>query len=387
MAFDPFSNSKYPTENKSFTGYVVDHKIVNGLTCYKVMCPAIHGKNVTPDKLPWVMASTGDESGASTSPVAFDKGQMVFFNKDIGTGGTGQGRITGAPTPNLAKDVNMPGNTSLVKSLGILELQLSKRGIRLPPDISKTTNANGVEVVEIVEKSKEFFHRINENLPTNGITNLTKGPLIPQLKNLPTALQAAENVFSNFESMLPGSSISPTDLLSSMTKAQKKELYATLPKKMQDVLESVLYAIPGSNSIRCDLPTFITNVLKTLKNTTNYDDLFSKLEDLLVNPNNHGLSELTNNEIDIDTVFGSIKKSIDVDGNITDKIPSSVSDLADLFGSAVSSIPSAESTLFSSINTSLPGMISRLSSDMQSRVKELLEKQPGRVTTDVDNTK
>lgn len=154
----------------------------------KVYCPLEHSPDgVKLDHLAFSpMSHSPTNHSQQMFPGVMDPGTLVYVLKT-----TGQNQVT---ILGQANDFNnsgknrTPGNMDLMNNPIILELLNRTIGILIPPDIEEII-VKGAKVKVPKEKDKEHSHNLLQGLPTHGAMFTMAGYRLPQVKNIPTALQ------------------------------------------------------------------------------------------------------------------------------------------------------------------------------------------------------
>lgn len=375
-----FDNPKFPSENKEFLGLVVDFKEDNGRILHKVRIPSLHYKNVKDEHLPYIPYEVGPgQSSLTQSFGALDKGQLVVVRKYSGQGATGFGSIVAGYQPVLPSDKSLPGNLSISNLWKYLEE--TEREIRLPPDLKKVLNENGVEVVEVVEKG---LHKLSSlyGLSTHGAQGPLNGVKIPQMSQISTALDGATSVFtSSMMSGFPGTNFNLGQLFDVMSSDMKTELFKNMPKGVSEALNTVVGMVQGYNAQtfggaimgkRVELDTFLPNVVNELKDIKNVDSLLGSLNSLMTDPKFSGLSAF---EMLIPTLFGNKILKMDSNGNFSMETPDEFNKILDMFKSALGGVKSSEGSLFDKVEA-LPNMMERMIPEVAQKLQQNMKDVP-----------
>lgn len=132
---------------------------------------------------------------------AMDPGSLVYVLKTTGQNG---GVILGQANDVVNPDNRAAGNEDLLSGQTWQELFNRTIKINIPPDIQETTE-KGAKVKKIKEKGKEHSHSLLKGLPSHGALHSMSGFRIPQLNNVPTAIQQFAGLQTNdMLSNMPG---------------------------------------------------------------------------------------------------------------------------------------------------------------------------------------
>lgn len=135
-------------------------------------------------------------------PGVMDPGTLVYVLKT-----TGQNQVTILGQANDFNNANKnrtPGNMDLMSNPIIMELLNRTIGVLIPPDIEETV-VKGAKVKVPKEKGVEHSHNLLQGLPTHGAMFQLAGYRLPQVKNIPTAMQQFNALLTEDDlSNLPG---------------------------------------------------------------------------------------------------------------------------------------------------------------------------------------
>lgn len=139
-------------------------------------------------------------------PGCLDPGSLVYVLKN-----TGQNQVTilGQANDIHNSDTNrIAGNLDLMSNPIVNELMERTIKINIPPNIEETTE-RGAKVKKIKEKNEEHKHSLLKGLPTHGALFGMSGLRLPDIKQIPTALQKFQNVMTeDMMGNMPGSMMS-----------------------------------------------------------------------------------------------------------------------------------------------------------------------------------
>ena len=187
--------------------------------------------------------------------------------------------------------------------------------------------------------------------------------LIPQLRNIDTALQSFSSLFTaDIAALLPGSVFSLGQLGNLLTDAMKKEIFDAIPKDVGQALNTLLNNIKSTegdiNGKRVNLPVFLANVVAELKESKTVEELIEKFIKIMDDESLSGMDLLDNVETIISGGFGDITLNIDALGNITETLSDAASQALSLFSSSLGGLPAVNGSLFDQVEN-LAGMIGR----------------------------
>ena len=373
-----FDNQKFPTENQEFFGWIVDYMENEGQILYKVRVPNLWGPNVPDDHLTWCAAEMPPSlGGATTSGGALDKGQFVRIKIDHGQGPSGQFTIRSTYHSTMRSNSEMPGNFSWTKIYGDALSALPRIGVKLPPDVRKKINEKGVEILEVIEKG-EFHLRDFLGIATHGTQSPLNGLRIPQLKELSTALDAAESLLtSDILSKLPGTPFALPDMFDLLGSDLTKELMDSLPELVRDALMSTMvlaqnYTDPKSLSqIRINPIVFPLKVMELLKGTNSVSDLLKNLNSLFTDSSNWGLDSLPQINETISGIFGDINLSVLSNGSVVLVQSEDYKKAATAFNSFLGNFENVEGTIYDSMED-FAGVVKRLQPEISQKINTTL---------------
>lgn len=373
-----FDNQKFPSENQEFFGWIVDYIENEGQILYKVRVPNLWGSNVPDEHLEYCAAEMPPSlGGATTSGGALDKGQFVRIKIDHGQGPSGQFTIRSTYHSTMRSNSEMPGNFSWTKIYGDALSALPRIGVKLPPDVRKKINEKGVEILEVIEKG-EFHLRDLLGIATHGTQSPLNGLRIPQLKELSTALDAAESLLtSDILSKLPGTPFALTDMFDLLGSDLTKELMDSLPELVRDALMSTMvlaqnYTDTKSLSqIRINPIVFPLKVMELLKGTNSVSDLLKNLNSLFTDSSNWGLDSLPQINETISGIFGDINLSVLSNGSIVLVQSEDYKKAATAFNSFLGNFENVEGTIYDSMED-FAGVVKRLQPEISQKINTTL---------------
>lgn len=378
-----FDNQKFPSENQEFFGWIVDYIENEGQILYKVRVPNLWGPNVPDEHLEYCAAEMPPSlGGATTSGGALDKGQFVRIKIDHGQGPSGQFTIRSTYHSTMRSNSEMPGNFSWKIMFGDALSALPRIGVKLPPDVRKKINEKGVEVVELLEKG-EFHLRDLLGVATHGTQSPINGLRIPQLKQLSTALDAAESLLtSDILSKLPGTPFTLPDMFDLLGSDLTKELMDSLPELVRDALMSTMvlaqnYTDPKSLSqIRINPIVFPLKIMELLKGSGTVTELLNNLNSLLRDSSNWGLDSLPQINETISGIFGDINMKILSNGSVVITQSDGYKKASEAFSSFLGNFENAEGTLFDTV-PDFSGLVKRLPHEVSDKIGDVLPKIRG----------
>jgi len=181
----------------------------------KIFIPGLHGKDVKTEHLAFsTMQKSPSKSSQSTFEGTLDPGSVVFVRKDTGSN---QCHIIGTGNEIYDPSSRVPGNMDLLSIPQIQQAINRTLDIRIPPQVSETM-VGGVKVRQKQEKGQLHSHSLMKGIPANGAIYPLSGAIVPQVKGVASATEAASMLLTPaLASLIPGSSISLGNLLGSLT--------------------------------------------------------------------------------------------------------------------------------------------------------------------------
>ena len=352
-------------------GFIVNSKVTpEGQILYQVRKPTQHGDEVKNEHLPYIpIEYPPGQNGATTTHGALDIGQQVVVKQRQGQEGTGFGAIVGVYQPKISSDKNLPGNFTLMDL--IKKLEQITRNINIPPNLVQSV-VNGVRVIKLQEKEKHKL-ALFYGLPTSG--SRLGGAVIPQQQSIPTALASIASILSpSILSALPGINFSIGNLMSLLPDNLKDELFKALPPDVAEAFTSVMTLQQGyqsTSSMKVNLPVFLINVVNRLKTSTDVNEIFNAIDDIM-----SGDSDMTGMNLFPPTTqlaagpFGPIPISIDSNGVVTQNISEELTKVLNQFTSLLGGIPTAGGgSLFDQI-PELANVMKRVTPQMSGFMKQ-----------------
>lgn len=374
--------------SRVYIGFVVDRDDPTKTGGHRIFCPQLHGKDVKVEDLPFCrfMVPPG-QGAATTNHGALDYGQMVYFKKDKGEGGTGLGTIVGLPQTKRKSNSNLPGNVSLITYLPQISEALNKElPVRIRPDIEEVME-NGARVRKVKEKGKNHKHTLLDGIIGHGAAYPLNGTILPQITNVSTGVGATASMLTtSIQSLIPNLPINLNSILSLIPKPLLDELTKNLDPEVLTALTNTTalmssvstMAVDGaysSSPISGNPLTFAMNAAKMLSGMTNTADISSMMSDLLTDPTIRGIETAAISGV-INTAFGSVPLSIDpLTGAMSSVIPESLQQALGAFSSLMGSLPGAGgANLFGNSSAVISKMGERFANpELTQKLKDKLE--------------
>lgn len=134
-------------------------------------------------------------------PGTMDPGTLVYVMKT-----TGQNEVSIIGQANdLYNSKSTPGNFDLMMGNQIVQELINRTiQVNIPPNIQESEE-DGAKIRKIKEKNQEHSHSLLKGLPTHGALFNMAGFALPQLQQIPTAVQKFQNIMTgDMMNMLPG---------------------------------------------------------------------------------------------------------------------------------------------------------------------------------------
>lgn len=359
--------SNFPSEGKTYFGVIVDTKEDLGRILYKVWVPALHGKDVDFNHLPFIPAAVPPTlDGAVTSGGALSKGQPVTFYKGSGEGANGFGTILGLYQPVINSKRGMANQNLSLAEKFIIPLEEKTRNIRLPPNLQKVLNDKGVEVIKAIEKG-DFSLSDLFGFATHGALNpIGQGTLIPKTSAIPTAKQKKSNVLtSSMLSKVPGSNFDLGSIFSQIPESVLKDV----PTEAKEILSTVTSMLQnytpgnfGNNGVegtKVDTSSMLSFVTQELPNIKDAQGMISLILNMMKKTGSNS------------AFTGNIR--IGADGTVDIGVNKILEQLLSLFTSQLSGFQSSSGTLFDSV-PQFGQMISRMIPEVDGGIKDVITK-------------
>lgn len=359
--------TNFPSEGKTYFGVIVDSKEDLGRILYKVWVPSLHGKDVKFDDLPYVPAAIPPTlDGAATSGGALSNGQPVNFYKGSGEGANGFGTVIGLYQPVINGERGLPNQNLSLAEKFIVPLEQQTRNIRLPPNLVKTTNDKGVEVLKAIEKG-DFSLSDLFGFATHGALNpIGQGTLIPKTSAIPTAKQKKSNVLTgSMLSGIPGTNFDLSSIFSQIPDSvmknvptEAKEILSTVSSMMQTYTPGN-FGNNGVEGTKVDSSAMLNLVMQELPNIKDGQGMISLIKNMMKTTGSNS------------AFVGNIR--IGADGTVDIGIDKILEQLLSLFSSSLAGFQSSSGTLFDSV-PQFGQMISRMIPEVDGGIKDVISK-------------
>lgn len=286
-----------------------------------VMDVTKHHPSISPKDMPFLtLLRSPTQAELETTPFGAEPGTCVVTSST--TGGPTDRTIIGMPN-ELFQTQAMAGNGPLDQILNIVAAFLT--GKRMPPKNAPEKNDRGAVVREKQETGGEWSHDKAFGLATHAAWYPLAGMVLPQVKQIDTAIQQFANIPGlDVLSQLPGSIMNLSSLFSKLTQKQKQKATQNLPPMTITGLENMMNLMsevtPGGSYVssgRIHEETFIENMVELLSQATTMSDVIEIIQRLRYDTTLHGLDKLANVEFKANTAYGQITQTMDINGNIS----------------------------------------------------------------------
>ena len=180
----------------------------------RIFIPGLHGKDVDVRHLAFSsMQKIATNSSQQSFEGVLDPGSVVYVRKDTGSN---MCHILGTANEIYDPNSTVSGNFNLLSLPQIQQAIQKTINIRIPPQIQETIQ-NGVRVRIPQEKNQLHRHALLSGIPANGAVYPLAGSIVPNITNVPTAIQAFASVLTPaLAALLPGLNVSLGSLLTSL---------------------------------------------------------------------------------------------------------------------------------------------------------------------------
>lgn len=205
-----------------------------------------------------------------------------------------------------------------------------KKAMALTTDKNRPTKfqekqERGATVRAIDQEQGDWKNELTKGIPTHAAFSTLAGQILPQVKQIDTAIQKAMNIPSaSMLSQLPGSFQSLSSLFSGMSEDQKKEATGNMNEDILMAFESILVLLQDGEVLgnyvtdgRVHTETLTENAIALLKQVTNLSELIGVMDRLRSDTSLHGLDKLESITFTSNTAYGMITRTLDIDGNLT----------------------------------------------------------------------
>jgi hypothetical protein len=388
----------------------------------KVLLPATHDpKNVKQEHLafsPLMNAPTA--LNQQTFHGVMDPGSLVYFLKFPGQTG---GVILGQANDLVNYDKNQAGGGAgggkdLLGEQFFKELFDRETGVNVPPDI-EDAEVNGAKVKKVKEKNKKHKHSLLKGLPSHGASFPMSGYRLPEVKNVPTAIQEFSNIPTNdMLSNLPGNPMSLGSMFSglgfgggggggsgagtgagvpasgsSVSFNYADGILANVRPEIADAMTNMAiltqnYETSGDLGsypcgYRVDTETYFQNAAELLNQVDNLSDLMEVCNRLQYDEELFGLENLSNNVIQVETAWGNANVIITGTGDTFTEYSNTTpqTDFSNNLSSPSSNPGSGSGqNMFGGQSSSLMDMMQRLAPNAQKQMKNVM----GNMNSDMD---
>jgi len=237
-----------------------------------------------------------------------------------------------------------------------MELMSKEDGRPQPPNFKETTR-DGAKIRKIDEKGM-WKHNLVKGIPTHAAMPTIAGIKLPQIKQIPTAKQHFGNIpTAAMLSNLPSSIMSIASMLTNLMNNDnsKKQITKNMPKDVVDALNSITALSQDAetsetggsvaNGERVNEAVFLANAIELLSQCTTIEDLLQCIERLFYDTDLHGLDELGDTEIEVETPHGNTKYKISSSGEVSENRPDETEKAIQSFLSLMSSATSFASAV------------------------------------------
>lgn len=350
---------------------------------YRVYFPGIHGSGVNVKDLAFSpILRSPDRFSQQCTPGGLDPGSLVVATKDTGSN---QCQILGLANDVNNRDSRIGGNMDLLQSIS--QYFTRSVGVNIPPNIVDG-DRGGAKIRKIQEKGQEHSHDLLKGIPTHGALFPMSGSIIPQMKGIPTALQAFNDILTpELAKMLPGISMSLGTMFNMLSGKPLNNILKSVPREVGYAMQSMSTLIQGvetsegggfTTNNKVDEATFMKNSEQLLKQCTNVSDMISCMQRLQTDESLYGRDKLAATSFKVMTPFGEVTKTLSADGSISngnDKATQAVMKLATDFLKSAGGFPGVNpgQNLFGGSAGTMMNMFQRVAPEAQGVAKKMME--------------
>lgn len=350
---------------------------------YRVYFPGIHGSGVNVKDLAFSpILRSPDRFSQQCTPGGLDPGSLVVATKDTGSN---QCQILGLANDVNNRDSRIGGNMDLLQSIS--QYFTRSVGVNIPPNIVDG-DRGGAKIRKIQEKGQEHSHDLLKGIPTHGALFPMSGSIIPQMKGIPTALQAFNDILTpELAKMLPGISMSLGTMFNMLSGKPLNNILKSVPREVGYAMQSMSTLIQGvetsegggfTTNNKVDEATFMKNSEQLLKQCTNVSDMISCMQRLQTDESLYGRDKLAATSFKVMTPFGEVTKTLSADGSISngnDKSTQAIMKLAGDFLKMAGGFPGVNpgQNLFGGSAGTMMNMFQRVAPEAQGVAKKMME--------------
>jgi len=249
------------------------------LTLLKVFDPLRHPDDIPIENLPFVgTEGPANQEALEKFTAAPEPGTIVVTSFNMGD--PSARTSTGMPN-QINSGKNVSGNDSPGKRTRE-EANEKKSGKNPKPNLVKKIE-NGVEVYEAIEKGIEWSHSLTKDIATHAAWSQMLGQNIPELKNIPTAIQNFASIPGlNAISNMPGKNLNVKNVFNNLTENQKQSAIKNMPAEVASALESIMFLLTEIDRDLYNVTTerihpeiYTENMITLLSQVTNLSDLLT----------------------------------------------------------------------------------------------------------------
>jgi hypothetical protein len=295
----------------------------------RVHIPEQYGPNVNFKDLPFIRTmAQGNQNGGVSFNTPPERGTAVVGWKRKGHSGTGHMILQGVLSNDIMKNMGVPGGKSLNS---LFEEAINHRtSKKAPPKKLKNGTRDGAQIRE-VQDGEMWAHALVKNIPSSATLWPMSGIFLPQVKNIPTAIQHFTSIMDNsMMSQLPGTLMSLGSMFNKLKESgQYDEIKKELPEEMIGALDSMANLIVSVEIAeeagftiggRVHEETFMANAMLLLKQCRTITDMSDMLHRLQFDVTLFGQDKLEEVSITVDTPYGDLEIILTFEGSLTPNI-------------------------------------------------------------------
>lgn len=343
--------------------------------------PLRHGNNIADTDYPFIpIMKACNQRDLETNAPPPEPGSLVMCFPAMGDPSS---LVAGFTIGDVNKSGASAGNFDLTR-LNSVTKSFQREVGKVASKGFKSGSRNGAEIRE-PQNGPQWVHELTRGLPTHAATWPLAGTPLPGRNNIETAIQQFSNILSpSMVSQMPGSVMSLSDVLSGLTKKQKKQLQNSMPQNVYQAFESTATLMQSgdggsfSTEGRVHPETYIANAIDLLSQVTNPADLEGALHRLTYDTDLFGQDQLEEVSMEVEGAFGKFTQKIDANGNITSEIPEPVQKLIEAFASMLGNEGSAPGAakgdnFFGEAASTMTDMLGRVEPTIQKFRQDMLQ--------------
>lgn len=260
---------------------------------------------------------------------ALDHGQLCYVMRH----GQGNPQVTfiGSAGNLLNHTQSIPGNQNLMQAfsgvINFVDEFMRKKPI-------KFVDARKYKTKKPDPNTEKYRHIIKQGIHTASELVQMAGFKMPSITNIPTAVSQFANIInpSSFGS-IPGMNMSLGNSLKKLSNSDKRKIQDNVTPELWEIILSLIDQleqisdedlITYISDTRVNEEVFIKNAVELLSQVTSISDIMEVFDRLQTDITLHGLDELNEIRIEIETAYGNVVQIISANGNSNTAISNTV---------------------------------------------------------------